>query len=65
MKDPVGVLGRWRGFFSFGVAWKESRAIAKELVLPIVVLLALRLRKLLPHHQDRHYDGSSATLPKR
>jgi hypothetical protein len=54
MKDPVGVLGRWRGFH-FRVAWQHSRTIAKEVVLPISALLA-RIRKLVPHQQDRRYD---------
>jgi hypothetical protein len=37
------------------VAWQRSRAIAKQVVLPISALLT-RIRKLIPHHQDCHYD---------
>jgi hypothetical protein len=51
------------GFFNFGVTWQHSRPIAKEHsrpiakegVLPISALLA-RIRKLIPRHQDSHYD---------
>jgi hypothetical protein len=37
------------------MAWQHSHAIAKEVLLPISALLA-RIRTLIPHHQDRHYD---------
>jgi hypothetical protein len=43
------------GFFKSWVAWRRPRATAREEALPISALLAC-VRKLIPHHQDRHYD---------
>jgi hypothetical protein len=52
MKDPVSIFGCWRGFQFAGSA---RRPTPGRFQLPISALLA-RIRKLIPEHNDRHYD---------
>jgi hypothetical protein len=56
MKDPVSVFGCWRGFHLSGFAGQRNQEKpGQEDALPIAALLA-RIRKLIPEHDDRHYD---------
>ena len=57
MKDPACVLGCRRGFSVLGGVGSTQRRAphAKERMVPISALLA-RIRKLVPHRQDDHYD---------
>ena len=59
MKDPACIFGCGRGFRFQGrlaaLTTKRQGEVEQEVQLPISALLA-RIRKLIPEHNDRHYD---------
>jgi hypothetical protein len=55
MKDPVSIFGCWRGFSVSGALGSTREQARGRFKLPIAALLA-RIRKLIPRHNDRHYD---------
>ena len=55
MNDPVSIFGCWRGFQFAGCLAALADKTPGRFQSPISALLA-RIRKLIPEHNDRHYD---------